>query len=82
MTATWDETGYDVVTGTYPCDTCPDLLDDPGPLVTPTDRQSGGQVADVVVDVAMAKPRCRHPDQHLVIFGRVDLDLAYLPSTR
>jgi hypothetical protein len=71
-----------VVTGTHPCDTRPDLLDDPGPFVTPADGQSGDQVADVVVDVAMAKPGCRHPDQHLVILGRVDLDLAYLPSPR
>ncbi len=67
-----------------------DRLDDAGPLVAPHQREQPrigphlrvGGSADVVgpeVLVGMAQTRGRPPDQHLVVRGRIQVDLQDLP---
>src|SRR6516162_9452044 len=69
------ERADDVITGLQPGDALPHLLDDPGTLVPPDDREARREIPLTQMLVRAAQARRRVPDEHLTGLGGIELQL-------
>ena len=68
-----------VIAGLEPADAAARLLDYPRPFVSADDRVANRYVASAQVVVGVAQPGRGEPDEHLAVFGRVEVQLGDLP---
>src|SRR3954451_1824975 len=79
VAAARDERADDVIALLHARDTRPDLLDDPGALVTTDQREAGHDVAVAEVLVGVAEPGGDVADQDLVVLRLIEVELDHLP---